>query len=612
MTDGLTAAVTIVRRPVPQRPLRFGVDLHPVIRRIYANRGIRSDADLNTTLGALAAFDSMGGVTQAAAILRHAIAERQRILIVGDFDADGATSCALMVSALRAFGAPAVDYLVPNRFDYGYGLSPDIVALALQRSPAVLVTVDNGISSVDGVAAARDAGVKVIVTDHHLPGPRLPDADAIVNPNLPGDEFPSKHLAGVGVAFYLMAALRAAMREDGTFNRLGAAPPNLAALLDLVALGTVADVVPLDHNNRVLVRQGLARIRAGRCRPGIKALLAAGGRRLQRVVAADLGFAAAPRLNAAGRLDDMSVGIECLLAQSYEQAAAMAGELDGLNLMRREIESDMQAHAWQQLKALAAGGVLPAALALASEDWHPGVVGIIAARVKDRVHKPVVAFAPDGENFLKGSARSIEGLHIKDVLERIAAVEPSLIERFGGHAMAAGLTIRADKLENFRTLFADTVAQVLGRAGAQRIVWSDGELPARFINLYVAEALRREGPWGQGFAEPVFDGTFSVLEQRIVAQRHLKLRLRPSSGGQVVEAIGFGMAERHPCPARIRAVYRLDVNDYRGFSNVQLVLQHVAPEVGSPRGIIPEEMTAEEMTSEGITVVEVATREVPP
>ncbi|MBT6277619.1 MAG: single-stranded-DNA-specific exonuclease RecJ [Chromatiales bacterium] len=566
----------LLRRLLPTSVPDFGADLHPVLQRVYGARAVSSAEQLETGLNRLAGFEKLAGIERATQLLHEALEAQVPILIVGDFDADGATSAALMVKGLTALGAQNVGYLVPNRFEFGYGLSPQIVEVALRQKPSLLVTVDNGITSVDGVALARANGVQVIVTDHHLPGAELPDADAIVNPNLAGDEFPSKNLAGVGVAFYLLVALRARLRDRGWFDAAGIKPANLAELLDLVALGTVADVVPLDRNNRILVAQGLARIRAGRCRPGIRALLTAGGRTVERAVASDLGFAAGPRLNAAGRLTDMSLGVECLLSDTEEAAGQMASELQALNLTRREIEADMSEEALSQVDAMTQSSAPPPALALFKEDWHPGVVGIVASRVKDRVHRPVVAFAQDGEHRLKGSARSIPGLHIKDALERVAAQRGDLIERFGGHAMAAGLTIASANLSAFREAFEQVVMDVLGPDGSERSVLTDGSLKPAELNLQLASALRAGGPWGQGFEEPQFDGEFEVRAQRIVGERHLKLKLRMAGSNRDIDAIAFGLGLIHPCPKQVRAVYRLDVNEYRGTLSPQLVVEHLA------------------------------------
>jgi single-stranded-DNA-specific exonuclease len=471
-----------------------------------------------------------------------------------------------------------VHYLVPNRFEYGYGLTPEIVAVAGRLQPALIMTVDNGIASVAGVAAARAAGMRVLITDHHLPGETLPAADAIVNPNLPGERFPSKALAGVGVAFYVMLALRAHLRTSGWYGRRGMAEPNLAQWLDLVALGTVADVVPLDRNNRILVQQGLARIRAGACVPGIRALLETGGRNPARAVAADLGFAVGPRLNAAGRLDDMSLGIECLLTDDRSAARAMAAQLDALNCDRREIESDMQAQALVALEQLALGSRrLPTGLCLYDPGWHQGVIGILAARIKERVHRPVIAFARSGADEIKGSARSIPGLHIRDALDAVAARHPALIRKFGGHAMAAGLTLAETDFADFAAAFDAEVARHLDADALECVLVSDGALEAADFCLDTAQALRDAGPWGQGFPEPLFDGEFAILEQRVVGERHLKLVVRPGAGDSRLDAIAFNTG---PVPAdcrHARLAYRLDVNEFRGQVSPQLRVEYLEP-----------------------------------
>ncbi len=567
----------IVRREVPNPLPSLGEQLLPMLARAYAARGVNSENELEVGASALATFDALGGVDAATSILANAIERNERILIVGDYDADGATSTALMIRALSAMGAKQVSYLVPNRFEDGYGLSPAIVDAATSFAPQVLVTVDNGISSLDGVAYARERGIRVIVTDHHLPGAALPTADAIVNPNVPGDAFPSKNLAGVGVAFYLLAALRAHLSKAGWFERASLNAPKMAQWLDLVALGTVADVVPLDHNNRILVHQGLARIRARQCCPGISALLGIGKRDARNAVAADLGFAVGPRLNAAGRLNDMTVGIECLLTDQPQAAASLAASLDDLNAERRQLEAYMTSQAEQAVADLRLGADLPEALALFEPDWHAGVVGIVASRVKDRVNRPVIAFAKDGDGSLKGSARSVEGVHIKDALELMAAKTPGLILKFGGHAMAAGMTIAESAFEAFAKEFARVVRDLVGPQGLKVHVFSDGGLDPADRSMAVANLIRQAGPWGQGFAEPQFDDAFEVLEQRIVGGSHLKMILGCAASGRRFDAIAFGLGEQHPCPSTIRAVYRLDINQFRGATTLQLLVQHIEP-----------------------------------
>ncbi len=547
----------------------------PLLTRIYAARGVRHARELDTGLQQLQPYHGFKGITAAVELLLDAIEQQQRILIVGDFDADGATATATGVLGLRMLGAAHVHYLVPNRFDYGYGLSPEIVAAAGELSPDLLVTVDNGISSVEGVAAARAAGMRVLITDHHLPGEQLPDADAIVNPNQPGCEFPSKALAGVGVMFYVLLALRARMRELGHFDHRPA--PNLAELLDLVALGTVADVVPLDANNRILVQQGLARIRAGRTRPGIRALVETGRRSVSQLVASDLGFIVGPRLNAAGRMDDMRIGIECLLAPDQTLAQQRAQRLEELNQKRRQVEQGMQQDVAQQLQTLDLQQ-LPFGLCVYQPDWHQGVTGILAARLKEKHHRPVIAFADAGDGLLKGSARSVAGLHIRDALDAVATRNPGLISKFGGHAMAAGLTLASEHFERFSAAFDACVREHLSEADLQGMWVTDGELAENEFQLELARLLRMAGPWGQQFPEPSFHGRFRLLEQRLVGDRHLKLVLQPEQGQVSVEAIAFNV-DLHQWPnPTIRLAdmaYRLDVNEFRGRESLQLMVEHL-------------------------------------
>lgn len=559
---------------------RLPESLHPVLQTIYLNRGITSAEELDLTLQKLHHSHQLSGVERAVEILLDALQHQRRILIVGDFDADGATSCALSVRALRAMGFSDVGYLVPNRFDFGYGLSPQLVEAAREQHPDLIITVDNGISSIDGVAAAKACGISVIVTDHHLPGRSLPDADAIVNPNLAGDEFPSKNLAGVGVIFYLMAALRTALRRRGWFEQQQIREPNMADYLDLVALGTVADVVPLDHNNRILVENGLQRIRAGRCCAGITALIDISKRSSHRLVATDLGFSLGPRLNAAGRLDDMSLGIESLLTDDPGVAMQMADELNSLNLQRREIEEEMKQQAVTMLADinLADAQSLPAGLTLFDRSWHQGVIGILASRIRERCHRPVIAFAVDTEDDLKGSARSIPGVHIRDVLDAIATRYPSLIHKFGGHAMAAGLSLPGRNLRQFQQAFDEEVSRLVTAEQLQGSIESDGNLSAAELNLELAQAIRQGGPWGQHFPEPLFDGRFRVKSHKVVAQRHLKLMLIPENASTpVIEAIAFNQAEGadYVRGDLVEIAYRLDINDYYGEERLQLVVQHV-------------------------------------
>lgn len=566
-------------------PPHYGepVDAHPVLARIYAARGVRAPGELDRSLKALHP-PALKGLETALDLLETALRTQRRMLVVGDFDADGATSTVLMMLALRAMGAAHVDYLVPNRFEYGYGLTPEIVALACrEKAPELLITVDNGISSIEGVAAAKAAGLDVLITDHHLPGAALPAADAIVNPNQPGCGFPSKHLAGVGVAFYLLSRLCTRLRERGWFAEIGREPPAMAEWLDLVALGTVADVVALDANNRVLVHQGLARIRAGRCRPGITALLAIAGKNPAQLVATDIAFQVAPRLNAAGRLDDMSHGIECLLTDSPDLAAQYAAELDGLNSERRQIEAGMQQEALASLRSVALDTArLPHGLCLFHTEWHQGVIGILAGRLKEKFHRPVIAFAPAGEaapDDLKGSARSIPGVHIRDVLDAVAAQHPGLIRRFGGHAMAAGLTLPRAHFEAFREAFDGAVRQVADPRDLEPLLYSDGELPADCFTEAFAECLREAGPWGQAFPEPLFHGDFLCLEQRLLKERHLKLSLAHPHSNRVFDAIAFNIdTSQWPNKARrVRLAYRLDINEFRGLRALQLRAEYLEP-----------------------------------
>lgn len=571
----------IVRRPVLTAPSSLPDALHPVLKRVYGARGVRGAADLELGLDRLLPVGSLGGVPPAVELLLHRHRDGRRVLVVGDFDADGATSTALMVRQLRRLGFRDPQFLVPDRFRFGYGLTPEIVRVAATMQPELIVTVDNGVSSVEGVAEARRHGIDVLVTDHHLPGPSLPEAAAIVNPNLAGEAFASKALAGVGVAFYLMAALTRALRERGALPDPDAANP--ADLLDLVALGTVADVVPLDFNNRILVTQGLRRIRAGRCVPGLAALLELAGRRLETVVAQDLGFQVGPRLNAAGRLEDMALGIHCLTTDDQGEARALASRLGELNAERREIEARMQGEALAQVEALveSLAGDVPAGLCLFDASWHQGVIGLVASRVKERLHRPVIAFAPADPGWMKGSARSVAGLHVRDVLDAVAAHHPGLLEKFGGHAMAAGMTLRADRLEEFSAAFAAEVARAAGDDVLSGDLHTDGPLQPGEFTADTAVAVREGGPWGAGFAEPAFDGRFGVLETRIVGSRHLKLKLRAASG-EVVDAIAFRyLDDRRAAALRPQAtvdlVYRAALDEYGGARRMQLVSEWLVP-----------------------------------
>ena len=565
-------------RPLPANLPDLG-DLPPLLTRLYAARGVRSAVELDKGLARLIPYQQLKGIDAAVSLLVTALQQRQRILIVGDFDADGATASSVGVLGLRMLGAAHVDYLVPNRFEYGYGLTPEIVAVALQREPHLLLTVDNGISSVEGVAAAKAAGLTVLVTDHHLPGPELPAADAIVNPNQPGCEFPSKALAGVGVMFYVLLALRARLRELNWFAERGLNEPNLAELLDLVALGSVADVVPLDANNRILVHQGLARIRAGRARPGLRAVLEVAGRDHQRINSTDLGFILGPRLNAAGRLDDMSLGIECLLCEDEVLARDMAQQLDELNKDRKSIEQGMQREALAQLKDLPLAD-MPFGLCLFEPDWHQGVIGILASRLKERYHRPAIAFADAGDGLLKGSARSVPGLHIRDALDAVAAKHPGLISKFGGHAMAAGLSLPQENYGAFAAAFDAEVRRQLHADDLTGRLLSDGQLSVTEFNLELAKALRHAGPWGQHFPEPLFHGVFQIVQQRLVGEKHLKLVLKTECGGQTLDGIAFNIDRElwpNPTVRWVELAYKLDVNEFRGNETVQLMIAHLAP-----------------------------------
>lgn len=560
----------IQSRPVSQQALTRLADagLHPLLARLYAARGIARADELDTSLKNLLPPEALTGTQEAAALLADAIEAGARMVIVADYDCDGATACAVGMRALRAFGAD-VHYLVPDRVTLGYGLTPAMVEIAARLEPDVLITVDNGIASVEGIAAARAHGMATVITDHHLPGDVLPEADVIVNPNQPGCDFPSKALAGVGAMFYTMLALRAELRERGAFT--GGKEPNLADLLDLVALGTVADVVKLDRNNRILVAQGLARMRAGRLQPGIRALFALAGRDPARASTTDLGFMIGPRLNAAGRLSDMSLGIECLITDDAGRAMNIAQELDKLNRERRSIEAGMQEEALARLARLngevSAGN--RATIALFEPDWHQGVIGIVAGRIKEKLHRPTIAFARANDGELKGSGRSIPGLHLRDALDLVTKRHPDLIVRFGGHAMAAGLTIRESELARFDAAFEDVVSELLEPAQLERRIETDGNLESGYFALDAVRMLDNE-IWGQGFPAPLFDDVFRVERQRVLKDKHLKLEL--TRGNTRYEAIQFNHAEG--AAAQIHAAYRLSINEYNGVSSLQLMLEH--------------------------------------
>ncbi|MDV5058404.1 single-stranded-DNA-specific exonuclease RecJ [Vibrio diabolicus] len=575
--------IEIQRRPEPDLSL-LPDSIPPILKRIYINRGITDPAQLETSARGLHSYQKLGGIEQAVELLFQAIKEQKRIIVVGDFDADGATSSALSVLALRMLGSHNVDYLVPNRFEDGYGLSPEVVDQALELGAEMIMTVDNGVSSIEGVRYAKENGITVLVTDHHLPGQVLPDVDAMVNPNLESCHFPSKALAGVGVAFYLMMALCVHMRKHNWFAEQGMQEPKLMELIDLVALGTVADVVPLDENNRILVHQGLQRIRAGKARPGIQALIEVAKRDARRLVASDFGFALGPRINAAGRLDDMSFGVELLMCNNIHAARRMASELDGLNQTRKEIEEGMkqEAMAFCERLQFGEGSELPYGLALFQRDWHQGVIGILASRIKEKFHRPVIAFADGGEGTIKGSCRSIPGLHMRDALDFIDTQNPGLIIKFGGHAMAAGLTIKEQDFERFSRLFDEVVKKELDEAALKGVIMSDGELKPEEFSMHVAEQLRSGGPFGQAFPEPIFDGEFKVLHQKLVGEKHLKLMLEPLYKGHptnvMIDGIAFNVDLRRWPDAsvkKVRLAYKLDVNEFRGNQSLQLMIDHI-------------------------------------
>jgi len=570
----------ILRRLRPDNTPGWGQNLPPLLRRLYAARGVTSDDQLSYTLGHLAAPFELRGIERAVELLADAIAQNQRVLVLGDFDADGATSTAVAMLGLSMLGLKSIDFRVPSRFADGYGLTPGIIERLQEEDelPDLLVTVDNGISAIEGVSAAKKLGIKVVVTDHHLAGETLPDADAIVNPNQPGCAFLSKNAAGVGVMFYVLTALRKKLREAG---RLPQPEPNLGNLLDLVALGTVADVVPLDHNNRIFVEQGLRRIRQGEARPGILALLEVAGREHANISSTDLGFVVGPRLNAAGRLDDMSVGIACLLADSPDEARRLARELDTFNRERRTIEKDMKTQAQDLLASMSLDlEGLPWGLALFDQDWHQGVIGILAARIREQTHRPTIAFAPDENGVdIKGSARSIPGLHIRDVLAVVDARHPGIMHKYGGHAMAAGMTLARSDLDAFSEAFDRAVRDTLTAADLEAAITTDGPLGSDELSLETAALLKRAGPWGQHFPEPLFDGEFRVISQRIVGENHLKLVLQPVDGNGIIDAIAFNTGPEVPDYTRTGAlvVYKPDANTFRGRTNLQLLVDYLEP-----------------------------------
>ena len=555
--------------------------MHPLLQRVYRQRGLTGEQELDLALANLIPPHELLGMATAVDLLVAALDHQRRVLIVSDFDADGATSCALAISALQDFGFRHVDYIVPNRFDFGYGLTPKIVdELAKEKKPDLIITVDNGISSVAGVQAAKQIGSQVLITDHHLAPETLPEADAIVNPNQQGCSFKSKAIAGVGVIFYVMLALRGRLRELGRFES-GLSEPNMAALLDLIALGTIADVVPLDHNNRILVAEGLRRIRAGKARPGIQALLQVAGKNTTALTASDLAFGVGPRLNAAGRLDDMTTGIECLLSEHADTAYQLALQLDSMNQDRKQIEADMRQQAFESLAEFEFNeSDLPNSFCLFDQRWHQGVVGILASRIKEKYHRPVIAFAAvEGGEELKGSARSIDGFHIRDALDAVATKNPGLITKFGGHAMAAGLSLAPDKLTAFRSAFEAEARLRLSRSQLQAVIESDGEVEAKHLTLETAQLIQAAGPWGQAFPEPHFDGRFLLREQRRLGGKHLKMVLSPESEpGKIVDAIAFNVPEESwpdSHATRIELVFRLAVNDFRDSLNLQLMVEKI-------------------------------------
>ncbi|MDO6428038.1 single-stranded-DNA-specific exonuclease RecJ [Thalassotalea sp. 1_MG-2023] len=576
----MTQSMTITRRAIVDDSF-LPNELHPTIKQIYASRGVNHADELTLNVNKLIDVKQLMGLDAACSVLHQAIISQETIVIVGDFDADGATSTALMMQALTWLGSKHHHFIVPNRFEYGYGLTPEIVDIAHQQKAKLLITVDSGISCLRGVAHAKSLEMKVIVTDHHLPGHTLPNADAIINPNQPGCQFPSKSLAGVGVAFYFMLAMRKYLRDINWFTEQGLAEPNLARLLDLVALGTVADVVSLDNNNRILVEQGLKRIRAGHTRPGIQALIEVANKDQRQLVASDFGFALGPRINAAGRLDDMSFGINCLLAPDMMSARAMAIELDALNKSRREIEQGMQQEAEIILQRLDVDiNALPFAISLFHPQWHQGVIGIVAGRIKEKYYRPTIVFAAnDVGDELKGSARSIVGLHIRDLLEHIDSQHPGLILKFGGHAMAAGLSIAKADFSRFQELFNQYAQQWIAADKLQGQLLTDGELAIKDMTLPFAELLRQSGPWGQAFPEPVFEGVFALEQQRIVGEKHLKLVLAKDK--QMFDAIAFNVdINQWPNHAAksVRVAYKLDINEFRGQRNVQLLVEQILVE----------------------------------
>ena len=569
----------IINRDVPDG-INLPDSIHPVLKRIYASRNIKSSEDLDYSLGSLIPYEELGGIDDAVILLQEMITQKKRILIVADFDADGATSCALAIRGLTAMGAEDVIYVVPNRFEHGYGLSPKIVDVALDHDPDLIVTVDNGISSISGVEHAKKNGIKVLITDHHLPGDKLPSADVIVNPQLKENKFPSKNLAGVGVIFYILLALRAKLKAENWFDEKNIKYPNLANLLDLVALGTISDLVPLDKNNRTMVAHGLKLMRKNKSKAGILAILNQSGRQLSTLTSGDLSFAIAPRLNAAGRLTDMSLGIECLLTDDKENATEMAKKLNQLNIERRQIQDNMEEQAFTEFEKYLqdTSKKIPHGICIYNQNWHQGVVGILAAKIKEKFNRPVIVFAQECQGILKGSARSITELHIKDVFDEIARLYPELILTFGGHAMAAGLTIEESQFDRFSDAFNKVVDRYISSDSLEDQCLTDGELSGDDFSLPLALAIQNAGPWGQSFPEPIFVGQFKILDKRIVGESHLKLKLQ-SRNNNTLDAIAFNMTD-DDWPSKLEQItstYRLGINNYRGHSQVQLFIEHIEP-----------------------------------
>ena len=570
----------IVHREVPDN-INLPDLIHPVLKRVYASRNIKSSKDLDYSLSSLITFEQLSGINDAVILLQEMLEQKKRMLIIADFDADGATSCALAIRGLTAMGAKDVIYVVPNRFEHGYGLSPEIVDVALDYDPDLIITVDNGISSICGVEYARKNGVKVLITDHHLPAKELPNADVIINPQLANDKFPSKNLAGVGVIFYILLALRAKLKQEYWFENNNIDYPNLANFLDLVALGTIADLVPLDKNNRTMVAHGLKLIKNNKSKPGIYALLNQAGRQLSKLTSSDLSFAVAPRLNAAGRLTDMSLGIECLLTDDEDDAIKIAGKLNRLNIERRKIQDNMQEEALAELEKYLqdTSGEIPYGICIYDKDWHQGVVGILASKIKEKFNRPVIVFAKENEGVLKGSARSIAGLHIKDVFDEIATLHPELIITFGGHAMAAGLTIKESEYSNFSNIFNKYANQYISSDRLEDAYLTDGELSDEDFTVPLAQAIQDAGPWGQSFPEPTFAGQFKILDKRVVGENHLKLKLQSRDNSATLDAIAFNMTDTNwpPETQQIVSTYRLGINDFQGNTQVQLFLEHIEP-----------------------------------